>query len=264
VERFDADVSALARTLRKSLSYEGKALIGLFGRIATWKGQKVFVEALSRLPDANGVMVGDALFTDEDQRYKRELVILAEKLGVSNRVHFTGFQTDILPYLKAVDVVVHCSTSPEPFGRVIVEAQLAGKPVVATKGGGPSEIIEDLVTGILVTPNDAAGLANTIQELLEKPKWAEGLAVNGRLAAVRRFGLDRVLEEWTAFINGNVSGRRQPLAADRQTGTHPGPSVAPAESSTRNGPRERLSRSEEEVLAGTGVGKTHNEVSDHS
>ena len=237
VERFDADVSALTRTLRKSLGDEGKALIGLFGRIATWKGQKVFIEALSRLPDANGVMVGDALFTDEDQRYKRELVILAEKLGVSNRVHFTGFQTDILPYLKAVDVVVHCSTSPEPFGRVIVEAQLAGKPIVATKGGGPSEIIEDLVTGILVTPNDAAGLASTIQELLEKPKWAEGLAVNGRLAAVRRFGLDSVLEEWTAFINGNVSGRRPPLAADRQTGTHPGLSVAPAESSTRNGPR---------------------------
>ena len=204
VERFGADVARQSRTLRESLGGVDKPVVGLFGRIAAWKGQKVLIEALQQLPDVNGVIVGDALFTEADQQYKRELFALAEKLGVSTQLQFEGFQTDVLPYLKAVDVVVHCSTSPEPFGRVIVEAQLAGKPVIATKGGGPSEIIDDRVTGILVSPNNSAQLAGAIQELLENRKWAEQLATNGRQAAVRRFGLENVLKEWTAFINRNA------------------------------------------------------------
>jgi len=136
------------------------------------------------------------------------LLVLVEELGMTRRVHFAGFQNDVLPYLKAVDVVVHCSTSPEPFGRVIVEAQLAGKPVIATRGGGPSEIIEDRITGFLVTPNDPNELALVIQELLEKPKASEELATNGRRAAVQRFGLESVLEQWTAFIDAACTERR--------------------------------------------------------
>jgi glycosyltransferase involved in cell wall biosynthesis len=216
VDRFDADVSALSQRVRKSLGGEERPLIGLFGRIAAWKGQKVLVEALGRLLNANGVVVGDALFTEQDQQYKRGLVVLAEQLGISHRVHFAGFQSEVLPYLKAVDVVVHCSTAPEPFGRVIVEAQLAGKPIIATRGGGPSEIIEDRVSGILVEPNDPAALAVAIQELLEKPKWAKELAINGRQAAVRRFGLDSILTAWTAFIDGNVqSGGEENMGRTR-------------------------------------------------
>ena len=217
VDRFDTDVSVLSERVRKSLGGDESPLIGLFGRIAAWKGQKVLVEALGRLPNANGVVVGDALFTDQDQQYKRELVLLAEQIGISQRVHFAGFQSEVLPYLKAVDVVVHCSTAPEPFGRVIVEAQLAGKPIIATRGGGPSEIIEDRVTGILVQPNDPAALALAIQELLEKPKWAQELAVNGRQAAIRRFGLDSVLKEWTAFIDRNVQRKRTGLVRSAAT-----------------------------------------------
>jgi glycosyltransferase involved in cell wall biosynthesis len=213
VERFGADVAAHSRTLRKSLGGEDKPLVGLFGRIAAWKGQKVLIEALNQLPNVNGVIVGDVLFTEEDHQYKSELFALVAKLGVSTQVQFEGFQTDILPYLKAVDVVVHCSTSAEPFGRVIVEAQLAGKPVIATRGGGPSEIIEDRVTGILVSPNNPAELAGAIQELLENPKWAEQLAVNGQLAAFRRFGLDSVLKEWTTFIDRNAPTITMPRPA---------------------------------------------------
>ncbi|MBV8281655.1 MAG: glycosyltransferase family 4 protein, partial [Candidatus Eremiobacteraeota bacterium] len=206
VERFETNVSAASQALRKSLGAEHRALVGLFGRIASWKGQKVLIEALSKLPDVIGVVVGDALFTGEDQQYKRELLILAQKLGVRDRLQLVGFQTDILPYLRAVDVVVHCSTSPEPFGRVIVEAQLAGKPVIATKGGGPSEIIENRVTGILVNPNDPSELGEEIRELLGKPEFAAELASNGRQAAIRRFGLDSVLKKWVAFIDRTVTG----------------------------------------------------------
>ena len=235
VERFQADVTELSEVLRKSFGDEDQALVGLFGRIAVWKGQKVLVEALAQLPQVNGIIVGEALFTDEDQQYKNEVLALAEKLGVSNRLRFTGFQAYVLPHLEAVDVVVHCSISPEPFGRVVVEAQLAGKPVIATKGGGPSEIIEDRVTGILVSPNNAGELASAIKELLENRKWAEELAVNGRQAAVRRFGLESVLKEWIAFIYRNVPTAtkfRSVAASETELQTS---STAPAlDSSTRS------------------------------
>ena len=112
VEHFQADVTEGSKGLRKSLGDEEQAVVGLFGRIAVWKGQKVLVEALSKLPQINGIIVGDALFTEEDQQYKNEVFALAEKLGVSNRLRFIGFQADVLPYLAAVDVVVHCSISP--------------------------------------------------------------------------------------------------------------------------------------------------------
>ena len=214
VERFAAGVEGRSQTPHKSFGGEGRPMVGLFGRIAAWKGQKVLVEALSKLPEVNGIIVGEALFTDDDQQYKREVVALAESLGLGDRLRFTGFQADVLPYLEAVDVVAHCSISPEPFGRVIVEAQLAGKPVIATKGGGPSEIIEDRVTGILVSPNNSAELADAIKDLLEKQTWAEELAANGRQAAVRRYGLDSVLKEWTSFIYQNIpGGRRESLGA---------------------------------------------------
>jgi len=205
LEQFAADVSEISQTLRKRLGGEDKPLIGLFGRIAAWKGQKILIEALSEVPDASAVIVGDAMFTAEDQLYKRELALLAEKLGLSARVYFTGFQAEVLPYLRAVDLVVHCSTSPEPFGRVIVEAMLAGKPIIATKGGGPSEIIEDRVTGVLVSPNDSAELAKAIRELLGNREWTQELAINGQKSAIRRFSLDSILQEWTDFIGKNVT-----------------------------------------------------------
>jgi glycosyltransferase involved in cell wall biosynthesis len=233
-ERFDADVTAQSRMLRKSLAGEDRPLIGLFGRIAAWKGQKVLIEALKLLPNVSGVIVGDALFTEADQHYKRELVVLAETLGVTNRVQFAGFQTDVLPYLKAVDVVVHCSISPEPFGRVIVEAQLAGKPIIATQGGGPSEIIKDRVTGILVSPNDADELAKAIKELLENRKFAEELAMHGRQAAVERFGLNSVLKEWTAFIYQNApTVRKIRSGAEGETELQPNSAAPDLDSSTR-------------------------------
>jgi glycosyltransferase involved in cell wall biosynthesis len=201
IERFEADVTSLSQKVRVSTRSEDLPLVGLFGRITEWKGQRVLIQALSRLPDIKAVIVGEALFTEEDQQYKRDLVELAEQLGVSDRIQFVGFQADILPFLRAVDLVVHCSISPEPFGRVIVEALLAGKPVIATRSGGPAEIIEDEVTGILVNPGDSAELAQAIEELLRDRNWAARLASAGRDAMSIRFTLDRVLEEWTEFVN---------------------------------------------------------------
>jgi glycosyltransferase involved in cell wall biosynthesis len=204
VGRFLGDVESASRAVRAPVCAKDKPLVGLFGRITAWKGQKILVQALSRLPEVHALIVGDALFTDEDHRYKRSLVELAEELGVKHRVHFTGFVPDILPFLKAVDLVVHCSTSPEPFGRVIVEALLVGRPVIATRSGGPAEIIEEGVTGVLVRPGEPAELAGAIKQLLGDRSWAARLAIAGRDSVSRRFCLDRVLAEWTDFVESCI------------------------------------------------------------
>jgi glycosyltransferase involved in cell wall biosynthesis len=201
--------------IRSSLIKDGKFLVGMFGRITSWKGQKVLMQAIKDLPDVKAVFVGAALFTDDDRKYQQELVALAEGLGIADRVQFAGFQRNVLAYLKAVDLVVHCSISPEPFGRVIVEALLAGKPVIATRGGAPAEIIEDGVTGVLVNPNEPAELATAIQGLLADPVRASQMAAKGQETVSRRYALDQVLQEWIKFIDRSVNRKatREPCGS---------------------------------------------------
>lgn len=199
-EDFRADMSGANEALPGSTRERGST-VGMFGRITPWKGQKVLVRAIARLPDVAALVVGDALFTDEDQRYQQELVELAEQLGIAERIQFAGFQSDIRPLLKMVSVVAHCSVLPEPFGRVVVEAMLAGKPVIATRCGGPAEIIEHGINGLLVKPDDPADLANAIDRLLKDPTRASELAANGRRSAAERYALDKLLPDWVGFID---------------------------------------------------------------
>ncbi len=175
-------------------------MVGLFGRIAPWKGQHVFLKALAELPGVHGLIVGDALFSGEDRRYGQELRGLAAHLQIADRIHFSGFCPNILPLLLLVDVVAHCSTSPEPFGRVIVEAMLAGRPVIATRAGGVPEIVTDNRTGLLVEPGDSHALAEAIQRLLKNREFAAKLGRAAKIDAEDRFRLDRILREWNGCI----------------------------------------------------------------
>jgi glycosyltransferase involved in cell wall biosynthesis len=180
-------------------------VVGLFGRITPWKGQHVFIKALVELPDVRGLIVGDALFTREDRSYAQELRDLVAHLRIADRIHFTGFCPDILPLLLSVDVVAHCSTSPEPFGRVIVEAMLAGRPVIATRAGGAMEIVSDNQTGLLVEPGDSHALAAAIQRLLENREFAAEMGRAAKRDAEQRFRLDRILQEWNECIEEVIS-----------------------------------------------------------
>ena len=175
-------------------------LVGLFGRITRWKGQDVLIKALERLPGVHALIVGEALFTDDDRVYRDEIRELAVTLGVAERVHFLGFHRDILPLLFAVDMVVHCSTSPEPFGRVIVEAMLTARPVLAARAGGALEILTDHKTGLLVEPSDPQALARAITTLLENPALAAALGKSAKTDAEQRFSLQRVLQLWNQCI----------------------------------------------------------------
>ena len=103
--------------------------------------------------------------------------------------------------------MIHCSTSPEPFGRVIVEAMLAGRPVVAAKAGGALEILKDHETGLLVESGNPQALARAIRTLLGDPELAATLGESAKRDAQERFGLDKILQQWSECIK-EVIGRK--------------------------------------------------------
>lgn len=148
--------------------------IGMVGAFAPWKGQHIFVQAVAevgdRLPEARFYLIGDVIYATAGHRdYRRELERLVREFGLERRLIFEGFRQDIAAVLADLDIVVHCSIEPEPFGRVIIEAMACGKPVIAARGGGVGEIITDGVNGLLVRPGDSHLLAEAILTLAGDP-----------------------------------------------------------------------------------------------
>ena len=191
---FDAVTSDEARSARQELGLRPETpVFGIFSRIARWKGQHVMIQALPDTPKAHLLLVGEALFGD-DEAYKRRLRKLSTDLKVDDRVHFLGFRHDVPRLMQASDVVVHTSTAPEPFGRVIVEGMLAQTPVVATRAGGPVEIIEDRATGRLVAPGRASILAEALREVLEDKQETQHMVRNAYKAAQSRFSVESMLD----------------------------------------------------------------------
>ena len=182
--------------LRREFQIGDAPLVGAFGRLAPWKGQHMLIHAMASLPGVHAVIVGESLFGETE--YSNSLRNLAVNLRVADRVHFTGFRQDIPQLMAAVDLVALTSTAPEPFGRVIVEAMLAQRPVIATNAGGVPEIITHEQNGLLIPPNDPVLLSMTIRDLLAHPEYAANLAGNGFETALTRFSLTRFL--------GNIEG----------------------------------------------------------
>ena len=165
-------------------------IVGVFSRLAPWKGQHVLLDALPHVPNLHAILVGDALFSG-DGDYVATLDDMAEALGVADRVHRLGFRTDVPALMRACDVIAHTSVAPEPFGRVIVEGMLAERPVVATRAGGAREIVEDGVTGHLVPPDDPDALARVLRHLTTPSATGVSSMIESAAAAARScFGPD--------------------------------------------------------------------------
>lgn len=172
----------------------GRFVIGLFARLSPWKGQHVLIEALKELPGVEAWIIGEALFGEED--YAASLRRTATETGVLDRVRFLGFRDDIPGLMKRCDLVVHASTSPEPFGRVIVEAMFAGVPVVATDAGGARELIRHQDTGVLVPPAAPQALADVIVDLMGDALNRGRIAAAGSKWALENVSLDQILPKW--------------------------------------------------------------------
>jgi glycosyltransferase involved in cell wall biosynthesis len=186
--------------VRQNLDWDGNFIIGHFSRLSPWKGQDILLKALPHCPEnVVAMFVGDALFGE--QAYVQQLHQLVKDLGLSKRVHFLGFRTDIPQLMSACDLITHTSTAPEPFGRVIVEAMLCGKPVIAANAGGAAEIIEHDRTGWLTPPGDARQLAKMIGQCHTNPQHTSAIAQAAKEHATQQFNVSKINQEIDRLLN---------------------------------------------------------------
>lgn len=206
-------------TVRESLGVPADApCVGLVGNIQEWKGQHVLVEAMpllrSRCPEAHAVLVGGVHRAGAEYEAKLRQQVAAA--GLSDCVHFAGFREDVVDVMNAMDVIVHASVRPEPFGRVILEAMLLGKPVVAADGGGVPELIEDGRTGFLVPRGDTARLGQCLQRLLLDRAEGADIGRRGRDFARCRFSLSQQVAEMSGIYDAAADGGRVKRARGTQ------------------------------------------------
>lgn len=172
----------------------GAPVIGIVGNIKPWKGQETVIRALSRLqgeyPDLRCLVVGSV----SDSVYKERLDRIIDEHHLHKAVTFTGYQKRPTDLISLFDIVIHASVDPEPFGIVLLEAMGKTKPVIATKLGGPLEIVVDGETGYLTRPGDDQELADRIAKLLNDA---------GNRTRMGRNGQERLLEKYT--IQTNIS-----------------------------------------------------------
>jgi len=185
--------------------------LGIVGGIQEWKGQAVVVEAFAqlwpRLPDLRCLIVGGVHRAGKE--YSARLERRVAELGLSSAVAFLGFRRDVPDIVNALDIVVHASIRPEPFGRVILEGMLLGRPVIAAAGGGVLELVEDGSTGYLYPPGDAAALAEQIFALATDPELRARVGRAAQLWATRRFSLQAHVEAMAELYSSVIGGKNR-------------------------------------------------------
>ena len=172
----------------------GAIRVGLVATFARWKGHAVFLDALAQLRgrvNMRGYVVGDSIYhTDASQYSIDQLRARAQTLGLGDLVGFTGKVDDVSAVFRALDVAVHASTEPEPFGLVIAEAMACGRPVVVSKAGGAAEIAQG--GALFHAPGNSADLAGCLLELAQNADRRAALGLEGREAALRLFSRTRL------------------------------------------------------------------------
>jgi glycosyltransferase involved in cell wall biosynthesis len=182
---FDPDAISSDRTAKLASDWrlpDGARTVVLPGRLTAWKGHAILLDAIARLgrQDVLCVLVGSH---QGRHHYVRQLEQQAARLGIADRVRLVGQCDDMPAALRLSDVVVHASTQPEAFGRVVIEAQAMRRPVIAADLGGPVETVRHGVTGWRVTPGDSDALAAAIAQVLGlDPVVREALGRQARAA----------------------------------------------------------------------------------
>jgi len=188
---------------------DGVPVLMLPGRLTRWKGQTVFLDALARIGEAEcmGVIVGG----DQGRTsYREELEERIKALGLESRVRLVGDTNDMAAAFMLADIVVSASTDPEAFGRIVVEAQAMGRPVIASNHGAASETVIEGVTGWLVTPGDPEALATAIRNALgisEEQRRAIAYAAENH--ARGKFAKDTMCAKTLALYQRVVAERAQ-------------------------------------------------------
>ena len=187
VSRFDPAKVSQERIIQLAQRWrlpDGYPVIMLAGRLTRWKGQAVLIEALAKLGrrDIRCLLVG----SDQGRTaYTEELKALVQQLGLTDVVHIVGECNDMPAAYMLTDVVVSASTDPEAVGRVIIEGQALGRPVVATNNGAGRENVIDGRTGLLVPPNDPDSMAVALERILAMTPERRAIMAEEAIAFVR-------------------------------------------------------------------------------
>ena len=209
----DPDVFAPGRSerFREALGLEpGVPVVGILGILARWKGQLEFLRMARKLLDrgvkAGFVVAGAEIYdTDTDRGYGESLRRECERLGLDGKVHFSGFEERPELALRAMDVAVHASVRPEPFGRTVIEAMGCGLPVVAARDGGVPDIVVDGGTGILYPPGDVDAMTDGVAALVSDPGLRERYGKAGRERVEAEFTLERHLRAMLGVYGRSLS-----------------------------------------------------------
>lgn len=197
--------------------------VGLVATAARWKGHELFLRALARLArdgaPVRGYLVGGPIYqTAASQFTLAELRAVAASLGLDGQVGFTGFVRDVPAAMRALDIVVHASTAPEPFGLVIAEALASGRPVLTNALGGAGELIQPGHDALTYRAGDARNLADEIARLARDAALRARLGGAARATAERRFARARMGRELTAIYRGMVAAE---VSADDAAAARP-------------------------------------------
>lgn len=208
----DDEVAAWRRKLGAE---NGDPLVGMVGQIAHWKGQDVFVEAAARLHELEKpcrfALVGSCLFPENEREFDEGIRRRAHERGLDDCLVWIDHAEPIEPLMAALDVLVHASRLPEPFGRVLVEAMAQGTPVVTTEVGAGPEIVPSSA-GVHVPPGDPVALSDALIDLIDDEETREAFARSARRTAD---GFDI-----TATADGVVDIYRELI---HHPSLHPGP-----------------------------------------
>jgi len=156
--------------------------IGIFGRVAEWKGQEDFIKAIKILSNNTqtkfkAFIVGDG--SDSDAAYYENLKYCYETDVSNGLLEFCGYISDVEEYYSAMDIVVHASIRPEPFGRVVIEGMAARSALIAMNEGGPAEVITNGIDGLLVEPRSLEKLVEALIAVCESNDLRVKLSENG-------------------------------------------------------------------------------------
>ena len=172
----------------------GAPLVGMIANLRASKGYDYYVRAarlvVDQFPDAHFVSVGEL-----KPVYAEPLRRMVIELRLEKNFTFLGFREDVAQVLRDLDIFVLSSTS-EGFPLSILEAMAAGKPVVATRCGGPQEIVDNGRTGVLVEVADFKALAAGIADLIRQPELARRLVSSARAELEARFSLDVMIRQY--------------------------------------------------------------------
>ncbi|MDQ4071215.1 MAG: glycosyltransferase [Actinomycetota bacterium] len=187
-----------AGKLRRSLGLATDVpLVGIVGRLVPIKDVATMLAAVSLVPDVHLAVVGDG-------ELRAELEQRARRMGIAERVHFTGWVDDVPSAMSDLDVVA-LSSRNEGTPVSLIEAAAAGRPVVATRVGGVPLVVQAGVTGYLVRPGDAAEMAASLSRLLADPWQREQMGAAARRHAREQFSQERLLTEISALYTDLLS-----------------------------------------------------------